>query len=129
MKITFFCNNVIFCVYDKLDRADPGEKPQKKNMSSLVILKRIRRSFVGHLIFGVLHRRIATMFCMLFFSCTGSIVSGLVVSDNQENIPYLNIIYPCVTLVRMCYTSQQANIPYLNIIYPCVILVRMCYIN
>jgi hypothetical protein len=30
----------------------------------------------------------------------GSVVAGLVVSGKQENIPYLNIIYPCVTLVK-----------------------------
>jgi hypothetical protein len=31
----------------------------------------------------------------------GSVVAGLVVSGKQENIPYLNIIYPCVTLVKI----------------------------
>jgi len=30
---------------------------------------------------------------------TGSVVAGGVVSGKPENIPYLNIIYPCVTLV------------------------------
>jgi hypothetical protein len=44
-------------------------------------------------IFGIVFLIIVTDFTL------GSVVAGLVVSGKQENIPYLNIIYPCVTLV------------------------------
>ncbi len=40
----------------------------------------------------------------------GSVVAGLVVSGKQENIPYLNIIYPCVTLVKNFYLMSKSII-------------------